>query len=137
MKRFLIFFLSVFVLSYAGDKGKILLDQEIEVLRSDFKAFHYLVPETPEKEYEFAVSFKAKGGFNDDIIFIVMTQENYVRWFSKYDFQAAVKTEKVTKSDFKVKAKQGETYYFVMDNFFSGVSNKKVKLKITLAAVES
>lgn len=126
-----------FVCSFGDDKEKILLDQEVEVLRSDFKEFHFLVPETPGAGHEFRADFTAKGGFNDDIIFLVLTQENYVRWFSKYDFQAAVKTNKVTKGDYKVKAKPGETLYFVMDNFFSGVSNKKVKLKITMIPVES
>jgi hypothetical protein len=137
MKILAIIFMLFSVLSWTEKAEKVLMDSEVEVLRSDFKEVHFLVPETPEMNYEFRVSFSAKGGFNDDIIFLVLTQENYVRWFSKYDFQAAVKTEKTTKSDFKVKAKPGLTYYFVMDNFFSGVSNKKVKLKITMSPIKS
>jgi hypothetical protein len=125
-----------FTVSYAQNSKKILIDDEVEVLRADFKEVHFLVPEKPN-DYEFQVSFRTKGGFNDDIIFLVLTQENYVRWYSKYDFQAAVKTQKISQSDFKVQAKPGETYYFVMDNFFSGVSNKKVKLKISLSKVNS
>lgn len=137
MKKFLLVCMLFFVLSYGADAKKTLVDQEVEVLRADFKEFHFLVPDGPSGQYEFQVSFITKGGFNDDIIFLVLNQQNYVRWYSKYDFKAAVQTQKITKSDFTVKAKSGETYYFVMDNFFSGVSNKKVKLKISLSPVSS
>ncbi|HEY7159828.1 MAG TPA: hypothetical protein VH815_01150, partial [Acidobacteriota bacterium] len=109
----------------AEDATKVLLDQEVEVIRADFKEFHFLVPETAGN-YRFSGRFKTKGGMNDDISFLVLTQANYVRWFSKYDFQAAVKKEKATEGSFNVEAKAGETYYFVLDNFFSSFSNKKV-----------
>jgi hypothetical protein len=120
------------VFCFAEETKKVLVDQEVEVIRADFKEFHFLVPEGSGNDYRFLVSFRTKGGFNDDIVFLVLNQQNYVRWFSKYDFQSSVKTEKITAGDFSVDAKAGETYYFVLDNFFSSVSNKKVKLKITM-----
>jgi hypothetical protein len=135
----IIFVLCLFfsVFAFAEETKKVLVDQEVEVIRADFKEFHFLVPETTGNDYRFLITFRTKGGFNDDIIFLVMNQQNYVRWFSKYDFQSAVKTAKVTGGDFSVNAKAGDTYYFVLDNFFSSVSNKKVRLKITMVTSPS
>jgi len=123
-------FFSVFLL--AEGANKVLVDQEVEVIRADFKEFHFLVPEDNGHSYRFSGNFRTKGGMNDDISFLILTQQNYVRWFSKYDFQAAVKKEKATQGDFSIEAKPGETYYFVLDNFFSSFSNKKVTLKIEM-----
>ena len=69
---------------------------------------------------------------NDDINFLAMNQENYVKWYSHYNFTPAVKFDRKMEGKFKFKAESGQTYYFVFDNFFSTVSNKKIKVKIKL-----
>ncbi len=75
---------------------------------------------------------RPKGGFNDDITFLAFNQENYVRWFSHYKYDALVKEEKQTGGNFRFAVAPGDTYYFVLYNFFSTVSNKRVRLKIEL-----
>src|SRR5262245_13569732 len=116
-------------LSMAADQA--LIDQEITVERSDLKEFHFLVPNDPPN-LEFRGEFKCSGGFNDDISVYVMTQQNYVRWFNQYDHKMEAKFNKQKEGKFTVAAKPGETYYFILYNFFSSVSNKKVKFKLKL-----
>lgn len=112
---------------------KTLLDQEVTVLRGDFKEFHFLVPDDG-RTYAFEGEFRCNGGFNDDITFLALTQPAYVRWFSHYDFRAEVKLEKKKEGTFRFEAGPGETYYFVFDNFFSSVSNKKIKFRVKLVS---
>lgn len=112
----------------AGEK--VLFDQEVTVLRSDFKEVHFRVPDEAREPLEFFGRYKTSGGFNDDITFLALTQENYVRWFSQYDHEAIVKQEKKKEGEFRFSVQPGKTYYFVLYNFFSTVTNKKVKLTI-------
>lgn len=109
-----------------------LMDQEVVVVRSDFKDFHFRVPEEAGEGWVIRGMYQTRGGLHDDITFFAFTQENYVRWFSHYKFEALVKDEKKTDGNFQFPVTPGETYYFVLYNFFSSVSNKRVKLKIEL-----
>jgi hypothetical protein len=111
---------------------KTLLDQEVVVVRSDFKDFHFRVPEGLVGEWVIRGMYQTKGGFNDDITFLAFNQENYVRWFSHYKYEALVKDEKKTGGNFQFAVTPGDTYYFVLYNFFSTVSNKRVRLRIEL-----
>lgn len=115
----------------AEAQDRILMDQELSVLRGDFKEVHFLVPDELANG-EFQGEFKCTGGFNDDITFLALTQAAYVRWFSHYDSKPEVKLEKKKDGTFRFPAKPGETYYFVFDNFFSSVSNKKIKFTVKL-----
>jgi hypothetical protein len=116
-------------LSYAARTGKTLLNDEIEVKRADFKEVHFLIPEAGRQIFG---NFKTTGGMNDDITFLALSQDNYVRWLSGYSHKPLYKVEKKKEGRFEIPVKPGETYYFVMDNFFSSVSNKRVKLKLDL-----
>ena len=119
---------------FAGEK--ILLDSEVQVVRSDFKEVHFRVPEEATGTIEFQGNFSTVGGLNDDITFMVFDQENYVRWFNQWKYKALVKKEKVKEAEFRFDAEPGKTYYFVLNNFFSSVSGKKVKLQIKLITPE-
>jgi hypothetical protein len=106
------------------------MDSEVQVVRSDYKEVHFRVPEDATGKIEFQGSFSTVGGLNDDITFMVFDQENYVRWFNQWKYKALVKKEKVKEAEFRFDAEPGKTYYFVLNNFFSSVSGKKVKLQI-------
>ena len=121
---------------FAGPQARTLLDQSVVVVRSDSKDFHFRIPDELEGEWVIRGMYQTKGGFNDDITFLALTQENYVRWFSHYKFQAIVDDEKKKDGTFKFAVTPGGTYYFVLYNFFSTISNKHVKLKIELAPKE-
>ena len=111
-------------------KGRVLIDKEIAVLRNDITKFHFLVHEN--EKMQFKGSFRTSGGYNDDINLYVLTQQNYVRWYSKYDCEYALRINKKKDASFTVDALPEETYYFVFENFFSTISNKKVKFKLEL-----
>ena len=130
MKKILLLCLFLSASVFAASH-KVLINQEIEVLRGDIKEFHFLVPEDAEN-VKFKGNFKSSGGFNDDINLYVFTQENYVRWYSKYRHKYELKRMKKTQDKFQLDAKPGETYYFVFENFFSTVSNKKIRVKLEL-----
>ena len=119
---------------FAGEK--ILLDSEVQVVRSDYKEVHFRVPEEATGKIEFQGSFSTVGGLNDDITFMAFDQENYVRWFNQWKYKAIVKKEKVKEAEFRFDAEPGKTYYFVLNNFFSSVSGKKVKLQVKLITPE-
>ena len=131
MKKRTIGFLAILVaivcLGAATDE-KMLIDQDITVLRGDFKEVHFLMPE--EGQWVLEGDFKCTGGMNDDITLLALTQPAYVRWFSHYDYKAETKLIKQKEGRFRVDAKPGETYYFVFDNFFSSVSNKKIHIRV-------
>ncbi|MCI0445694.1 emp24/gp25L/p24 family protein [bacterium] len=135
-KIFVCLFLFLMIsLSLAADepRKRVLMDKEVEVPWSESKEFHFLVP---DGNWKFKGEFKTSGGMNDDINFLAMDQENYVRWYSHYNFSAVVKLERKKEEKFQFKAKSGQTYYFVFDNFFSTVSSKKIKLKIELVPLD-
>src|SRR5262245_36420199 len=69
---FLILFSALTLVALAEEK--VLMDQEVMVLRGDFKELHFLVPEAGESE--FRGEFKSTGGINDDITFRAMNQAN-------------------------------------------------------------
>lgn len=125
--------ISLFLFSqFAAAGEKILMDSEVQVVRADFKEVHFRVPEDATGKIEFQVSFSTVGGLNDDITFMAFDQENYVRWFNQWKYKAIIKKEKVKEAEFRFDAETGKTYYFVLNNFFSSVSGKKVTLKIRL-----
>jgi emp24/gp25L/p24 family/GOLD len=129
--------LSLFLFSqFAAADEKILMDSEVQVVRSDYKEVHFLVPEDATGKIEFRGSFSTVGGLNDDITFMAFDQENYVRWFNQWKYKALVKKEKVKEAKFHFEAQPGKTYYFVLNNFFSSVSGKKVKLQIKLITAD-
>ena len=111
---------------------KILMDKEVEVARSDYKEFHFRVPENAAGSVEFEGRFNTMGGLNDDISFYAFDQQNYVNWFSHYKHQKLVNFAKTKQSRFHFVAEPGKTYYIVLDNFFSSVSGKKVKLFVKM-----
>lgn len=124
-----------------AEEVQVLFDGEIQVPRSDYKEVHFLVPELDEDSGEHTADpveirgrYEAIGGFNDDITMYIMDQQNYVRWFQQYKFRPELKIEKKKASDFHVTATRGETYYFVFYNFFSTVSNKKVRFKVEIVS---
>jgi hypothetical protein len=114
-------------------RKRVLMDKEIEVPYSESKEFHFLIP---EGKWKFKGEFKTSGGMNDDITFLAMNQENYVKWYSHYNHTPAVKLERKSEGKFQFNAESGQTYYFVFDNFFSTVSNKKIKVKIELKPLD-
>ena len=131
----LLAFLLFVPLAFSESKGRVLIDKEIEVLRGDKTEFHFLIREN--EKMQFKGSFKTSGGFNDDINMFVLTQPNYVRWYSNYPCEYAFKINKKEEGRFTIDATPGETYYFVFENFFSTVSNKKVKVKLELVPAKS
>lgn len=137
MRILLLCIFSILVIShsFAADEShkKVLIDKEIEVPRGESKELHFLVP---DGKWLFKGKFKTSGGMNDDINLLVLNQENYVRWYSKYAHEPALKLEKKQEGKFEIPATSGQTYYFVFDNFFSTVSNKKVKLKLELVPLD-
>lgn len=137
MIRRLSLILFFFIASFTIASERILVDQEITVIRGDFKEVHFLIPAGSGERLFLEGKFTAKGGYYDDLTFYILTQQEYVRWYSHRQYEALYKVEKKKEQSFKVEAKQGETYYFVMDNFFSTVSNKKVKILIKLVSEEA
>ena len=136
-KRIIFIFLTLLLfeeIATSQHRKRILIDKEIEVPRGESKEFHFLVPEG--NKWQFDGSFKTSGGFNDDINLLVMNQQNYVRWYSHYDYDPALKIERKKEGKFTIDAEPGQTYYFVFDNFFSTVSNKKVKVKLELVPIQ-
>jgi len=133
MRKIFVSIFSLLIISFSlyadGPHKRVLMDKEIEVPFSESKEFHFLVP---DGKWKFRGEFKTSGGMNDDINFLAMNQENYVKWYSHYNFTPAVKFDRKMEGKFKFKAESGQTYYFVFDNFFSTVSNKKIKVKIKL-----
>ncbi len=125
------FLVLIISFSLAADEPqkRVLMDKVVEVPWGESKEFHFLVP---DGNWKFNGEFKTSGGMNDDINFMAMNQENYVRWYSHYNFAAVVKLERKREEKFQFKAESGQTYYFVFDNFFSTVSTKKIKLKIEI-----
>jgi hypothetical protein len=111
------------------------IDKELTVIRGDYKEVHLLVPKDTENGY-LEGSFTCKGGLNDDVIFLVLTKDQYVRWYSSYPYKALVKYDKKKEGKFRVPVEAEETYYFVFDNFFSTVSNKDVKIQVKLVPGE-
>ena len=111
------------------------IDKELTVIRGDFKEVHLLIPKDTQASF-LEGSFACKGGLNDDINFLVLTKDQYVRWYSSYSYKALVKDEKKKEGKFRVPAQAEETYYFVFDNFFSTVSNKDVKIQVKLVPGE-
>jgi hypothetical protein len=133
---FCIFLFFAITPSFADDKPhkRVLMDKEIEVPWGESKEFHFLVP---EGQWKFKGEFKTSGGMNDDINFLAMNQENYVKWYSHYNYTPTVKLERKKEGKLDFKAESGQTYYFVFDNFFSTVSNKKIKVKLELVPLEN
>jgi hypothetical protein len=128
---FLLLF-SIALGSYAGEPRS-LMDQIVTVDRGDFKHFHFRIPDDEGTDpMRIRGSFKTSGGLNDDITFRSFTQENYVKWFSHYKHEELIALVKRKEGTFEFAVTPGETYYFVLDNFFSSVSKKKVQLKIEL-----
>ncbi len=127
-KVYLIFFMAAFALQTGADT---IIDRDLTVIRGDFKEVHYLIPPGAENA-KLQGSFTAKGGFYDDINFFVFTKDQYVRWYSNYSNKPIFKLEKKKEGKFEVPVVVGETYYFVLDNFFSTVSNKQVKIQVQL-----
>jgi hypothetical protein len=114
---------------FAAQKSKILLNEDLGVKRGTFKEVHFLIPQGGK---EIRGNFKTTGGMNDDVTFLAVSQENYVKWLSGYPYKALYEVEKKKEGKFVVPVKPEETYYFVMDNYFSSVSNKNVKLRLEL-----
>jgi hypothetical protein len=112
---------------------EIAIDKELTVIRGDYKEAHLLIPKDTQSGY-MEGSFTCKGGLNDDVIFLVVTKDQYVRWYSSYPYKALVKFDKKKEGKFRVPVEPEETYYFVFDNFFSTVSNKDVKLQVKLVS---
>ena len=129
-KKYFAFFISLlFVFDAAANQT--LIDRELTVLRGDFKEVHYLIPVNgPPAKIQ--GSFTCRGGMNDDVNFIVLTKDQYVRWYSSYPHKPLFRVDKKKEGRFEINAVPGETYYFVFDNFFSSVSNKQVKLQVKL-----
>jgi hypothetical protein len=111
------------------------IDKELTVIRGDYKEVHVLIPPKTEDSY-LEGSFSCKGGFYDDIVFLILTKDQYVRWYSSYPYKALAKFDKKTEGKFRVPVQAEVTYYFVFDNFFSTVSNKDVKLHVKLVPGE-
>jgi hypothetical protein len=130
-----IFLFLIISLSLSADEPqkRVLMDKEVEAPYGESKEFHFLIP---EGNWEFKGEFKTSGGMNDDINFLAMNQENYVKWYSHYNYTPAVKLDRKKEGKFQFKAESGQTYYFVFDNFFSTVSSKKIKLKIELVPLD-
>ena len=122
-KGFFVLLVLVCSAVFAQPAGKVLVDQEVTVVRSDFKDFHFRVPDDIEGTWEMRGSYQTSGGFSDDITFMAFDQQNYVRWFSHYKHQAVVKDERKKQGTFSFVVAPGETYYFVLYNFFSTISN--------------
>lgn len=137
MRKIFVCIFSVLIISLSlhadEPRKRVLMDKEVEVPYGGSKEFHFLIP---DGKWKFKGEFKTSGGMNDDINFLAMNQENYVRWYSHYNYTSAVKLERKTEGKFKFNAESGQTYYFVFDNFFSTVSSKKIKLKIELVPVD-
>ena len=127
----LVFVTCFFLFAICSFADEMLIDKEVTVIRGDFKELHYLIPDKTV-DSEIQGSFTCKGGFADDINFLILTKDQYVRWYSNYSYKAIVKYEKKTSEKFQFPVAGGETYYFVFDNFFSTVSNKQVKLQVKL-----
>jgi hypothetical protein len=127
----ILFAFTVVPVSLNAKSANFLFDKEVQVLRDDFKEVHFLIPEDT-KSRQVKGSFKSKGGFNDDLTFYIFTKDHYARWYSHRSNEPVAKFEKKMEGNFQFDAKPGETYYFVLDNFFSTVSNKTVKLQIQL-----
>lgn len=108
-----------------------IIDRELTVLRGDYKEVHYLIPDKngPSK---LQGSFTCRGGMNDDVNFLILTKDQYVRWYSNYSHKPILRLEKKKEGKFEIDARPGETYYFVFDNFISSVSNKQVKIQVRL-----
>ena len=111
------------------------IDKGLTVIRGDYKEVHLLIPKGEQEAY-LEGSFTCRGGLNDDINFLVLTKDQYVRWYSNYSYKALFKLDKKKEGKFRVPAEPEETYYFVFDNFFSTVSNKDVKIQVKLISGE-
>lgn len=122
----------LFNFSFAEEIG---IDKELTVIRGDYKEVHLLIQKDTQNAF-LEGSFTCKGGLNDDIIFLVLTKDQYVRWYSSYPYKALVKYDKKKEGKFRIPVQAEETYYFVFDNFFSTVSNKDVKLQVKLVPEE-
>jgi len=137
MSRHAIFISLIFAIAlvvYAGEPRS-LMDQMVVVDRGDFKDFHFRIPEDEGTEpLKIRGSFKTNGGLNDDVTFRAFTQENYVKWFSHYKHEELVMLVKRKEGTFEFVVTPGQTYYVVLDNFFSTVSKKKIQLKIELVS---
>ena len=118
-----------------ASKERVLVDQEVQVIRGDFKEFHFLVAEDAADGAQFLGNFKTQGGFNDDLTFYVLTKDNFVRWYSHRKHESVLMFERKKEGIFQFKAKPGETYYFVLDNFFSTVSHKMQRPYIYLVVI--
>jgi hypothetical protein len=125
---FVIIWILLMIAPFAAAEETV-IDKELTVIRGDYKEVHYLVPENSDP-FDLQGSFKAKGGLNDDISFLVLPKDQYVRWYSNYPNKPIVKFEKKKEGTFRITTTPGETYYFVFDNFFSTVSNKQVKIQV-------
>jgi hypothetical protein len=133
-KYFAIVWILLIIASFVA-ADETVIDKELTAIRGDYKEVHYLVPENSEP-IDLQVSFKAKGGLNDDISFLVLTKDQYVRWYSNYPHKPIMKFEKKKEGKFRFATTPGETYYFVCDNFFSTVSNKQVKVQVKIVPPE-
>ena len=124
-----VFLFFLFTLQAFADQT--IIDRELTVIRADYKEVHYLIPDQT-KPVKLQGNFTCRGGMNDDVSFLVLTKDQFVRWYSNYPHKALVDLEKKKEGKFEVDAVPGETYYFVFDNFFSSVSNKQVRLQVKL-----
>ena len=114
---------------------EIVIDKEFTAIRADYKEVHFLIPEKVV-DSDLEGFFTCKGGLNDDINFLALTKDQYVRWYSSYAYKSIVKFEKKKEGKFRFAVVPGETYYFVFDNFFSTVSNKQIKIQVKFVPAE-
>jgi hypothetical protein len=128
--RFLVLLFSFLFIAplFAND---LIINQELTVLRGDYKEVHYLIPRG-KLNGKIQGNFTCRGGFNDDVNFLLFTKEQYVRWLSGHSNKPLTKLDKKKEGKFNISVQPEETYYFVFDNFFSSVSHKKVKLQVRL-----
>src|SRR5436853_5093631 len=71
----------------AGDaqtQGSVLINQEVMVVRGDYKEMHFLMPDDLQGEWEIRGEFSSSGGLNDDITIRILNQQNYALWLSHY-----------------------------------------------------
>jgi hypothetical protein len=124
-----------FFLISQAEADQTIIDRELTVVRGDYKEVHYLIPDNSAPS-KLRGSFTCRGGMNDDVNFLILTKDQYVRWYSHYSHKPILRLEKKKEGKFEIDARPGETYYFVFDNFISSVSNKQVKLQVKLVSKE-
>ncbi len=120
----------------AKEKEEVIISDTIEVEAGYYRYFKIYTPVNAEN-IRLKGNFRAYGGSGNDIIVLIMDETNFINWENGHEAYTLYNSGKVTVGEFNVPLLSGKTYYLVLDNSFSVLSNKGVEIKAMMTYIIS